>query len=140
MSNLGIRIQQARKAAGLSLRALGDLVGLSHAAIKKYEDDEVYPSSDVLLKLADALHVKIDFFFRPIKVTLDNLKFRKRKNLTKKSETAIKFEVFNQIEKRLELENLYPENLLKSFEIPENFPEKINTIDEVELLAESLRR
>ncbi len=54
MSNLGIRLQQARKAAGLSLRALAELVRLSHAAIKKYEDGIVYPSSDVLIKLAKA--------------------------------------------------------------------------------------
>ncbi len=38
MSNLGVRLQQARKAAGLSLRALADRINLSHAAIKKYED------------------------------------------------------------------------------------------------------
>jgi transcriptional regulator with XRE-family HTH domain len=55
MSNLSIRLQQARKAAGLSLRALADLIPLSHAAIKKYEDGLVYPSSDMLLKLARAL-------------------------------------------------------------------------------------
>ncbi len=79
MSNLGIRLQQARKAAGLSLRSLADLVHLSHAAIKKYEDGDVYPSSDMLIKLARALKVRVDFFFRPIKVSLENVKFRKRK-------------------------------------------------------------
>ncbi len=68
----------------------------------------VYPSSDMLIKLAKALNVRVDFFFRPIKVSLEHVKFRKRKRLNGKSEQAIKFDVISQIERRLELENLYP--------------------------------
>lgn len=139
MSNLSIRLQQARKAAGLSLRALADLVSLSHAAIKKYEDEDVYPSSDVLIKLAKALKVRTDFFFRPIKVTLENVKFRKRQKLNGKTEEAIKFKVIGQIERRLELENLYPTSPTPSFKLPVNFPQKINDLEEIEELAEMLR-
>ncbi len=139
MSNLSIRLRQARKAAGLSLRALANLVSLSHAAIKKYEDEEVYPSSDILLKLAKALNVRIDFFFRPIKVSLENVKFRKRQKLKAKAEQAIKFEVISQIERRLELENLYPSSPITPFEIPANFPHKLNSLEEIESLAEKLR-
>ena len=139
MNNLGIRLQQARKAAGLSLRAFADLVNLSHAAIKKYEDGDVYPSSDMLIKLAKALKVRVDFFFRPIKVSLENVKFRKRKKLNGKSEEAIKFEVINQIERRLELENLYPSSPVPIFALPIDFPEQINSLDEIESIAEKLR-
>lgn len=139
MSNLGIRLQQARKAAGLSLRALAKLVHLSHAAIKKYEDGEVYPSSDMLIKLARALKVRVDFFFRPIKVSLDNVKFRKRKKLKGKVEEAIKLEVINQIERRLELENLYPASPVPIFKLPADFSDKINDLDEIETLANKLR-
>ncbi len=139
MSNLGIRIRQARKVAGLSLRALADLLPLSHAAIKKYEDGEVYPSSDILLKLAKALNVRIDFFFRPVKVSLENIKFRKRKNLSSKAEEAIKFDVINQIERRLELENLYPISPLPPFGFPQSFPQKINSLEEIESIADKLR-
>lgn len=139
MSNLSIRIQQARKAAGLSLRALGELMDLSHAAIKKYEDGDVYPSSDILLKLAKALDVRVDFFFRPIKVSLENIKFRKRKKLSGKAEESIKFDVIDQIERRLELENLYPSSPLPSFELPHNSPQKISSFDDIEMFAEKLR-
>jgi len=59
------RLKQARKAAGLSLRALGDKVGVSQAAIKKYEDDLSKPSSDKLMKLAKALGVRSEYFFIP---------------------------------------------------------------------------
>ena len=139
MNNLSIRLQQARKAAGLSLRALADLVSLSHAAIKKYEDGDVYPSSDMLIKLAKALKVRVDFFFRPIKVSLENVKFRKRKKLNGKAEEAIKFEVISQIERRLELENLYPASPVPVFELPADFPQKINSLEELESTAEKLR-
>jgi Zn-dependent peptidase ImmA (M78 family)/DNA-binding XRE family transcriptional regulator len=139
MNNLGIRLQQARKAAGLSLRAFADLVNLSHAAIKKYEDGDVYPSSDMLIKLAKALKVRVDFFFRPIKVSLENVKFRKRKKLNGKSEEAIKFEVISQIERRLELENLYPSSPVPMFDLPTTLPQKINSLEEIEIVAENLR-
>lgn len=139
MNNLGTRLQQARKAAGLSLRALADLVNLSHAAIKKYEDGDLYPSSEMLIKLAKALKVRVDFFFRPIKVSLENVKFRKRKKLTEKAEEKIKFEVINQIERRLELENLYPASPIQKFEIPCDFPQKINNLEKIESISENLR-
>ena len=143
MNNLRIRLQQARKAAGLSLRALADLVNVSHAAIKKYEDGEVYPSSDMLIRLAKALKVRVDFFFRPIKVSLEvpleKVKFRKRKKLNGRAEEAIKFEVINQIERRLELENLYPASPVPIFEVPADFSQKINSLEEIESIAEKLR-
>ena len=139
MNNLSIRLQQARKAAGLSLRAFADLVNLSHAAIKKYEDGDVYPSSDMLIKLAKALKIRVDFFFRPIKVSLENIKFRKRKKLNGKAEEAIKFQVISQIERRLELENLYPASPVSIFKLPADFTQKINHLDELESIAEKLR-
>ncbi len=77
MSTISTRIQQARKAAGLSLHALAKLADLSYDDMKKYEDGEIYPSSDILLKLARVLNVRVDFFFRPILVSLENIKFRK---------------------------------------------------------------
>lgn len=77
----GKRIQRARKALGLSLRDLGSRVALSHAAIKKYEDNEVIPSSDVLIELAKALHIKVEYFFRPDRFTLDNIQYRKHADM-----------------------------------------------------------
>jgi Zn-dependent peptidase ImmA (M78 family)/DNA-binding XRE family transcriptional regulator len=139
MNHLGIRLQQARKAAALSLRALADLVGLSHAAIKKYEDGAVVPSSDILVQLAKALNVRVDSFFRPIKVSLDTIKFRKRKKLSEKAEERIKFAVTSQIERRLELENLYPSPPVSSFQLPLKLPSQIKSLEEIESLAQQLR-
>ena len=49
------RIRQARLAAGLTLDALGEQVGVSHTAIQKYEKGLLTPSSTQLLKLSPSL-------------------------------------------------------------------------------------
>jgi Zn-dependent peptidase ImmA (M78 family)/DNA-binding XRE family transcriptional regulator len=139
MSNIGQRLKQARKAARLTLRSLGELVGLSHTAVQKFEIGGLVPSSDILLKFAKALNVRVDFFLRPIKVSLGTIKFRKRSNLSKKSEEAIKFEVIHQIERRLELENLYPAPPTIPFHIPAEFPKKIDQFEDIESFAEQFR-
>ena len=70
---IGKRIQSARKASGLSLRKLGEEVGVSHAAIKKYEDGLVIPTSLILLKLAKVLGVRTEYFFRHIQARIAQL-------------------------------------------------------------------
>ena len=51
---IGDRIHQARKSAGLSMRALGEKAGISAMAISKYESNKSTPSSTVMLSLARA--------------------------------------------------------------------------------------
>ncbi len=66
MENPGARIKQARLAAGLSLRLLGQRAGISQTAVNKYERGELVPASAMLLKLAHALNVlSSTFLFRP---------------------------------------------------------------------------
>ncbi len=100
--NLGKRLQQARRASGLGLRKVAELIGLSHMAISKYEKGALTPSSDILLKLAKALGVSVEFFFRPETVKIGEIKFRKRQRLRKKIEQSIKAYIADQIERRLE--------------------------------------
>lgn len=135
---LGKRIQRARKALGLSLRDLGDQVALSHAAIKKYEDDEVTPSSDVLIKLGKALRVKVEYFFRPERFTLENIQYRKHADMPERHLEEITAKILDQVERRVELENLFPAPPVQSFSV-KNLPKKISNIDEVEKLAEQIR-
>src|SRR5262245_37618063 len=104
------RLLQARKASGLSLRDLGDKVGVSHAAIKKYEDGEAKPSSDILLKLAKVLQVRTEYFFRPDTIpALGSINYRKHSALPKKQLDAISQKIIDLIERRIELENLFPQ-------------------------------
>lgn len=139
MSDLGISLKQARHRAALSLRALGNRVELSHATIKKYEDGDNIPPPEVLLHLARALDVPLDYFLRPRTVSLQTIKFRKRKNLSQARLAAIKATVTDQIERRLELENLFPIYPVARFELPPCIPKKINHLEAVEDLAGRLR-
>lgn len=136
---LGNRIQRARKALGLSLRDLGEQIALSHAAVKKYEDNVVTPSSDVLIKLAKALHVKVEYFFRPERFTLENIHYRKHADIPKRQLEEITAIILDQVERRVELENLFPTAPVQSFSI-KNLPKVINHIDEIEKLADHVRQ
>lgn len=70
---IGERIKQARQVSGLSQQALAEKVGVSAKAISKYERNLDTPSSDVLLRLGQALDVRLDYFFRTRNVTLRKL-------------------------------------------------------------------
>lgn len=133
------RLHRARKAAGLSLRGLGERVGVSHAAIKKYEDGDAMPSSDILLQLARALRVRSEYFFRPDAVALEGIEYRKRNSLPKKRLDAITHEILDQIERRVELENLFPQSPVKSFEPAKGIQEHIRSMEQIEDVADQVR-
>ncbi|TBR36006.1 XRE family transcriptional regulator, partial [Marinomonas agarivorans] len=67
------RLLRARKAAGLSMSALAEEVGISTNMIKKYEHGQSMPSSGKLYKLSIALGVRSEYFFRPTKVELSGI-------------------------------------------------------------------
>lgn len=135
---LHIRLQQARKTAGLSLRELANRVGVSHSAIKKYEDGVTTPASDMLLKLSKALGVRVAYFFRPQAVMIDELEYRKHSALPKKRLHAITNLVIDQIERRIELESLFP-NPPEAFAALKNLP-AIKDMADLEQAAENVRR
>lgn len=135
------RLLQARKASGLSLRGLSEKIGISHAAIKKYEDGLAKPSSDILLKLAKALDVRTEYFFRPdIIQDLGTINYRKHSTLPKKQLNAINQKIFELIERRIELENLFPQASKNNFSAKiSNFPNVIRNDLDIEKAAESVR-
>jgi transcriptional regulator with XRE-family HTH domain len=57
------QLQAARIAAGLSVHEVAECVGLSLAEIEDFEDGRVAPSSPVLIKLGQALNVRVACFF-----------------------------------------------------------------------------
>ena len=56
----GNRLRAYRKAAGLTLRKLGELIGQRHSTISYWENANKVPRSEVLPALADALGVSVD--------------------------------------------------------------------------------
>lgn len=136
---IGERIIQARKAAGLSLRVLAGKAGISAMAISKYETGKSTPSSGVLLSLAKALNVRTEYFFRPVKIELQKVEYRKHSKLPIKKLHQIEGDVIEQIERFLELEELLPNGPVEPFKLPDDLPPTINALNEIEGVAESLR-
>jgi Zn-dependent peptidase ImmA (M78 family)/transcriptional regulator with XRE-family HTH domain len=136
---LGSRIKQGRTAAGLSLRELAQAVGLSAMAISKYERDQVKPSSEILLRLAKALSVRVEYFFRQPGVELTDVEFRKHAKLSAQDEAKALDDVREQLERWLELEAVVPASWPKAFALPRGLPAQVNSYDEVEALANRMR-
>lgn len=107
-SRFAERLRRARAMRGLSLRALADaLDGLvSHSALSKYEKGLIGPGSKVLIALASALKVDIDYFFRPTGVALSGIEFRKRSKCPKKEIERIREEAHDFFERYLEIESI----------------------------------
>ncbi|MFT5118784.1 MAG: Zn-dependent peptidase ImmA (M78 family)/transcriptional regulator with XRE-family HTH domain [Kiritimatiellia bacterium] len=135
------RLIRARKAAGLSMSTLAKQVGLSANAIKKYEHGTNMPSSTNLLALAKALEVRTEYFFRPVKVELQGVEYRKRANTPKKVLDQINGDVMDQAERWAELLDLYPDSVkpVPSFSLPDSLPEQIFTGDDIEAIADAMR-
>lgn len=140
MNTFGARLKQARLAAQLSLRKLADLVGVTQTAIQKYEAGKIFPSSNILMKISEAVQVPVEYLFRPENISLEKIKFRKKASLGIKAFRAIEQQIIDQLERRLELENFYPKPLIKPFNKDEISFENINTLDDIENFALKLRK
>jgi Zn-dependent peptidase ImmA (M78 family)/transcriptional regulator with XRE-family HTH domain len=133
------RIRQARLAAGMSLGALGEKVGVSHTAIQKYEKGLLTPSSSQLLKLARACGIRTEYFFRTHTVQLLQPEFRKLSSFSKTAQDAIKLKVIDMVEKRVELLGAFHESPLQVFAAPKGLPLRIKSFDEIEAFSDCVR-
>lgn len=140
MQSFGERLKQARLAAGLSQRALAEHVGLSAMAISKYENSQMSPGSDVLLRLARALNVKVGYFNRPLQVAVEAPAFRKHSRLGKKKEAAIEGQIIEVLERYLAVEEVFDPGQLSHFEMPDACKGKIRQAAAAEDVAEQLRK
>lgn len=136
---LGDRIRQARLAAGLTLDALGEMVGVTHTAIQKYEKGILTPSSSQLLKLARACGMRVEYFFRTREVELLEPEFRRLATFGKTAREALKIKAVELIEKRVELLGFFPESPILRFEAPDGLPHRVNDLDELETFADQVR-
>lgn len=124
--------------AALSTRDLGRRVGVSAQAISKYERGLDKPSSGVLIRLAKALGVHIEFFFRPTRIQDFTLAYRKRAALPKKATDAILARVREWLERYLETETLATKHS-QVFSWPRGFPYRVDSVAQVEQAAMILR-
>ena len=132
---IGQRIKQARKANNMSLRNLAEKAEISAMAISKYERDLDTPSSGVLLRLAQALAVSIDFLFRPQTISVQLQAYRKHAALGVKEQEAIQMRIQEWLERYLEVESFFPDEG-RTVSLPVH---TIQSIDQVEDVALKLR-
>lgn len=136
---IGNRLQMARNAQGLSMQALADKVNLSANMIKKYEHNQSMPSSDVLIRLLDALNVEIDFLFRPTQVELNNIEYRKKSNTPATLLKKISVDVTNQAERWLHLKELWLNFPIANYHLEYCFSKPIQSLDDIDIIASELR-
>ena len=105
---IGKRVKLARSAAGLSLRDLETKIGnrVTAQAISKYERDESMPGSDVLIALADALGVSVDYLLGDRDMVLESVEFRKKKLTSRREEAQVEARVLHLLERYLTVEEL----------------------------------
>lgn len=104
------RLRQARIKAKLSMDGLCEKMGniVSKQAISKYEAAKMMPTSAILIVMAEALAVELDYFFRPFSFSLDNFEvsFRKKSNVGAKDVSALKVQIQDEVERYLEIEEI----------------------------------
>lgn len=64
MQSLGERIKKLRDENNLTQQQLGDIVELHGSNIGRIENGKVFPTSDILLKMADYFNVSTDYLLR----------------------------------------------------------------------------
>ncbi len=138
INDFGVRLHSARKMAGMSMAALAEEAGavVTKQAISKYEKGQIKPGSEVLLSLARALDIKVDYFFRSSKVTISGLEFRKKSKLRKKVEEQIKYQTIDFLQKYLELEGIL--NIPSGFDNPIS-DNKVRSYEDIERAAREIR-
>lgn len=80
---LGEHITALRKKKKVSQQKLGSMAGTSGDLIGRYERDEVKPSIEVVVKLADALGVSLDFLVGKTGLELDKEALKRLEQISK---------------------------------------------------------
>lgn len=58
--NLGKNLRRIRRSEDITQKTLGELVGVKAAAISSYENNESYPSLEIIIRLAEVFNISLD--------------------------------------------------------------------------------
>lgn len=139
-NEFGNKLSIARNMAGYSMQELADRVNLSKQSISKYEAGLINPDSTVLIKLAEALGVQLDFFtdeVGPNSIELKGIKHREKHRLSDSEFSVIKKLTVQYISRLIELELLATDQ--KSFVNPVS-DLSIESTKDAEKAAKTLRK
>jgi len=134
----GERLKRARVKAGFSMQVLVDKADkvVSKQSISQYEKNLKTPSSTVLIELANALGVGVEYFFRNINVSIGEVDFRKQSTFGKKKQEVLKERVREYLERYIEIENILDIN----YKFEKKFENNVlNSLDDIEDVATKLR-
>ena len=134
----GERLKRARVKAGFSMQVLVDKADkvVSKQSISQYEKNLKTPSSTVLIELANALGVGVEYFFRNINVSIGEVDFRKQSTFGKKKQEVLKERVREYLERYIEIENILDINYKFENKFENNV---LNSLDDIEDVATKLR-
>ncbi len=137
---IGRRLKLARRASGLSLRALQQRIEslVTAQAIGKYERDESMPSSDVLLALARALGVTVEYLVGDGDLVLQGVDFRKRAFARRKEQARVQATLLHALERYLTVESVLglPTD---RWAPPRGAPFAVKSLDDAEAAAQAVR-
>lgn len=137
---IGQRLKLSRTAANLSLRDLEGKIGnlVTAQAIGKYERNESVPSSKVLIALAKALGVSVDYLVGEQALALEKMDFRKKWPSGRKEEAALEAKVLSFVERYLAVEELLALPS-RDWDKPREAPYPVDTLPNADRAARSLR-
>jgi Zn-dependent peptidase ImmA (M78 family) len=134
------RIKLARRKAGFSLRDLSDAMKgrVTAQAIGKYERAEDTPSSGVLMVLAEALGVSLNYLLDTQGIELTGVEFRTKSTTTGRDRAHVETEVLEWIERYLQIE-LILELDSATWQSPFPHLRRLHEIADAEKLAREVR-
>ena len=137
---IGNRLKLARSASGLSLRDLQEKIGnrVTAQAIGKYERNESLPSSGVLIALANALGVSLDYLAGDQDLVLESVEFRKKQIARKKEHAQVEAQALHLIERYLMVEEIL-QLASAAWDKPREAPFPIRELADAEAAARSVR-
>ncbi len=134
------RLKSARVMAKLSMEGLSQAMDglVSKQTISKYENAKMLPSSPILIALAKALSVDLDYFFRPYFFDMVDIEvsFRSKRSVSAKDEASLKEKIHDSIERYLEIEDILGIKNSFSYKVSEA---PIQNIQDMWMRAQKLR-
>jgi len=98
--DFGDNMMLLRKKEKLSQAALGNLIGTSGDVVGRYERGDINPSIDVVVKIADALDISVDYLIGKSKLQLDKEALKRLERISELSPQNKDF-IYNMIDMAL---------------------------------------
>ena len=94
---IGEHIMLLRKQKGLSQAELGKAIGTSGDIVGRYERDIMSPSIEVIIKMADALEVSLDYLVGKTNLQLDKKTLDRLEEIGKLNDDARQY-IFDHVD------------------------------------------